>query len=395
METMIKVDRVSKKFCRGLRRSIRYGLGDITRNSLGLRTRSTELRKDEFWALREIDVQVKRGEILGVIGPNGSGKSTLLKMLNGIFWPDGGCISVRGRVGALIEVGAGFHPMLSGRENIYVNGAILGMSKKEIDARFSDIVAFADIGDFLDMPVKKYSSGMFVRLGFAVAVHCDPDVLLIDEVLAVGDAGFRARCYNAITKIQRKAAVVLVSHNTHQISRLCTRLVVLDQGERVYSGTEIASGLNIYHDLFPVDSRRVETEGSRITGIEADLPMRSREYILHSGKDLCLKIQGNLNAMVNDAHLILTFLNHAMVPVAQSHSGLDGFTIGNHSGSFKIRTRLDRVNLSPGLYFLSVGIHDAISQEIYCWNYAEVRIRVHGEAGSAFSVTFPGVWENL
>ena len=186
----IKVDHVSKKYCKSLKRSMSYGIWDIARNTLGLSSRSSRLRKDEFWAVDDVSFEVSRGETVGIIGPNGSGKTTLLKMLNGIFWPDKGKITVKGKVGALIAVGAGFHPALTGRENIYVNAAILGMTKKEVEERFDNILKFADIGDFLDTPVKYYSSGMYVRLGFAVAAHCDPDILLVDEVLAVGDAGF-------------------------------------------------------------------------------------------------------------------------------------------------------------------------------------------------------------
>jgi len=183
----ITVDHVSKKYCKSLKRSMLYGVTDIGRNTLGLSSHSGNLRKSEFWAVDDVSFEVKKGETLGIIGPNGSGKTTLLKMLNGIFWPDKGKITVKGRVGALIEVGAGFHPLLTGRENIYINAAILGMTKEEVDEKFDDIVEFADIGDFLDTPVKFYSRGMYVRLGFAVAVHCEPDILLVDEVLAVGD----------------------------------------------------------------------------------------------------------------------------------------------------------------------------------------------------------------
>ena len=181
----IKVENISKKYCKSLKRSMLYGVKDIARNTIGLSSHSDKLRKGEFWALDNVSFEAKKGETFGIIGPNGSGKTTLLKLLNGIFWPDKGKISVKGNVGALIEVGAGFHPLLTGRENIYINAAILGMTKEETDKKFDVIVEFADIGDFLDVPVKHYSSGMFVRLGFAVAVHCEPDILLVDEVFAV------------------------------------------------------------------------------------------------------------------------------------------------------------------------------------------------------------------
>lgn len=227
----IKLDRVSKKYCKSLKRSMRYGVGDITRNAFGLSSRSSTLRKDEFWAVDDVSFEVRRGETIGIIGPNGSGKTTLLKMLNGIFWPDKGKITVKGKVGALIAVGAGFHPALTGRENIYVNAAILGMNKKEVEERFDSILKFADIGDFIDTPVKYYSSGMFVRLGFAVAIHCDPDILLVDEVLAVGDSGFRTKCLRRIADLREDGlTTVLVSHSMNLITVYSDRVILMNHG---------------------------------------------------------------------------------------------------------------------------------------------------------------------
>jgi lipopolysaccharide transport system ATP-binding protein len=227
-----------------------YGLFDIARNMIGRSSRSEKLRKNEFWAVDHVSFELKRGENLGIIGPNGSGKTTLLKMLNGIFWPDKGKITVNGRVGALIEVGAGFHPMLTGRENIYVNGAILGMSKQEINHRFQQIVDFADMGDFLDTPVKNYSSGMFVRLGFAIAVNSNPDILLVDEVLAVGDKGFQAKCFNKIGELkQQGTTTILVSHNMHAISIFSNKVILLNHGKAAYF-TDVFEGIKEYSQLF-------------------------------------------------------------------------------------------------------------------------------------------------
>ena len=230
-EIAIRVDHVSKKYCKSLKRSMLYGVTDIGRNTVGLSSHSDNLRKSEFWAVDDVSFEVKKGETLGLIGPNGSGKTTLLKMLNGIFWPDKGKITIKGRVGALIEVGAGFHPMLTGRENVYINAAILGMTKEEVDEKFDDIVEFADIGDFLDTPVKFYSSGMFVRLGFAVAVHCEPDILLVDEVLAVGDMSFQRRCLNKLKELQEKGTtIVFVSHNLTAVQSVCSNVLWMERG---------------------------------------------------------------------------------------------------------------------------------------------------------------------
>src|SRR3989339_1985280 len=230
-EIVVSIESVSKKYCKSLKSSMLYGLSDISRNILGLSARSERLRKGEFWAVDDVSFELKRGETLGIIGPNGSGKTTTLKMLNGIFWPDKGKITVKGKVGALIEVGAGFHPLLTGRENIYVNGAILGMSKKEIDKKFDAIVDFSGIGDFLDSPVKYYSSGMYVRPGFAIAIHAEPDILLIDEVLAVGDIKFQNKSYERILKIKDNCSIIIVSHSLLSLSRMCDAALWLDKGK--------------------------------------------------------------------------------------------------------------------------------------------------------------------
>lgn len=231
-DVVIKVENVSKKYCKDLKHTMLYGVADIGRNLLGMGSRSGKLRKNEFWAVNDVSFEVKRGETLGLIGPNGSGKTTLLKMLNGIFWPDKGKISVRGKVGALIAVGAGFHPLLTGRENIYLNGAILGINRKEITKKFDAIVDFADIGDFLDSPVKHYSSGMHVRLGFAIAIHCEPDILLIDEILAVGDISFQSKCLDRVLELRKNGVTsILVSHHLPKIGSFCSKSLYILEGK--------------------------------------------------------------------------------------------------------------------------------------------------------------------
>lgn len=215
-----------------------YGTHDVTRDMLGIQTRSDILRQDEFWAVNDVSFELKPGDSLGIVGSNGSGKSTLLKMLNGIILPDKGQIRIKGKVGALIEVGAGFHPLLTGRENIYVNGAILGMSRADIKSKFDSIVDFAGIGDFLDMPVKNYSSGMYVRLGFAIAAHMEPGILLVDEVLAVGDVNFQKKCFKFIEETILGKGIILcfVSHSIYTINRLCSKALLLHNGDIQYYG---------------------------------------------------------------------------------------------------------------------------------------------------------------
>jgi lipopolysaccharide transport system ATP-binding protein len=237
-DTVISVDHVSKKYCKSLKKSMYYGTMDIGRNIFGLSSKSDRLRKDEFWALNDISFEAKKGETLGIIGPNGSGKTTLLKLLNGIFWPDKGKITIKGKVGALIELGAGFHPLLTGRENVYINAAILGMTKKEVDKKLDEIIDFADIGDFIDTPVKFYSSGMFVRLGFAVAVHCQPNILLVDEVLAVGDRNFQIKCFGKMHELKKNAdiSIILVTHNEYAMRQWAQKCIVLNNGKILFYG---------------------------------------------------------------------------------------------------------------------------------------------------------------
>lgn len=238
-EPTVLFDHVWKKFCRGERHD---SLRDLIPATVGRvfsrnRTKGTDLAKQEFWALRDVSFEVRPGEALGIIGPNGAGKSTILKVLTRILKPTRGQCMVRGRVGALIEVAAGFHADLTGRENVYLQGAIMGMKRVEIARKFDEIVEFAGVGEFLDTPVKRYSTGMNARLGFAIAAHLDPDVLLIDEVLSVGDAAFREKCTDRMRELfSRGVPLVFISHNLPAVLRLCTRVLVIDHGTVRYEG---------------------------------------------------------------------------------------------------------------------------------------------------------------
>jgi lipopolysaccharide transport system ATP-binding protein len=236
-EIVLKVENISKKFCRTLRRSMYYGATDVMRSMIGVSSHPEVLRQDEFWAVDHMSFTLRRGETLGLIGANGSGKSTLLRLLAGIYQPDAGRGEITGRVGALIALGAGFHPLMTGRENIYLNGTILGMTKGEIVRKFDEIVEFSGVEEFLDAPVKTYSSGMYLRLGFAIAIHSEPDILLVDEALAVGDASFQKKCFERIlSMIRRGMALVLVSHSISSIERVCTQGLLLKHGRQVHFG---------------------------------------------------------------------------------------------------------------------------------------------------------------
>ncbi|MDD3180109.1 MAG: ABC transporter ATP-binding protein [Opitutaceae bacterium] len=256
-DTIIRVEALSKKYHLGLVRhdTLRDHLAAALRTSLrrlrGMRVPDPA----DFWALRDVSFDVKRGEVLGIIGRNGAGKSTLLKILSRITEPTTGRVTIRGRVASLLEVGTGFHPELTGRENIFLNGAILGMTQAEIRRKFDEIVAFAEVERFIDTPVKHYSSGMYMRLAFAVAAHLEPEILIIDEVLAVGDLPFQKKCLGKIQDVAsgEGRTVLFVSHNTAAIAQLCTKGLVLQYGRVAHWGTA-AQSLAYYSASFTEDS---------------------------------------------------------------------------------------------------------------------------------------------
>jgi len=291
-DILVEVEGLSKKFCKDLKTSLWYGVKDLTANVLR-KEQSNQLREKEFWAVKDISFTLRRGECLGLIGHNGAGKSTLLKILNGLINPDEGKVTIRGKVGALIELGAGFNPILSGRENIYNNGAILGFSKAEIDAKVEEIIDFSEIREFINMPVQNYSSGMKVRLGFAVAAQMEPDVLIIDEVLAVGDLGFILKCFKTIDQILPKTAIVFVSHSMPMVSRICSQIILLEKGCSNYQGINVSKGIDLYYNKFLVngDSDVVYTDKSielKEAYIE-EFEMVDNLYIVPWGSTIVLK----------------------------------------------------------------------------------------------------------
>jgi len=256
-ETVIKVENLGKKYLIRHQQSERYTtLRDVLTNKfksfgkklISLKPQSSNLQpsREEFWALKDVSFEVKQGDRVGIIGRNGAGKTTLLKLLSRITEPTIGRIRIKGRVASLLEVGTGFHPELTGRENIFLNGAILGMTKSEIKKKFDEIVDFAEIEKFLDTPVKRYSSGMYVKLAFAVAAHLEPEILLVDEVLAVGDAAFQKKCLGRMGEVAKEGRTVLfVSHNMGAISGLCEKGIYLKEGVATYIGG-VRSCINSY-----------------------------------------------------------------------------------------------------------------------------------------------------
>jgi lipopolysaccharide transport system ATP-binding protein len=323
-------------------------------------------RAEPFWALREVSFEVGAGEVVGVIGRNGAGKSTLLKLLSRITHPTAGDAWINGRVASLLEVGTGFHPELSGRENIYFNGAILGMSRREIRDKFDRIVRFADIGEFLDTPVKRYSSGMQVRLAFAVAAHLQPEILLVDEVLAVGDAGFQRKCLGKMRGVSQSGRTVLfVSHNLAAVQQLCSRCLVLDHGRLVVDGS-VAEGVAAYLDLVREEApsamvdcrghaRKRTTDAASITRVTIRSASGEPTTRIAFGSDFSVEVELEVNRPVSDLSVgvgvnsldgvrLFTSESRATRPVQNIGWGTYGF-------------RLDWRNLvlRPGLYSLDLG----------------------------------------
>jgi lipopolysaccharide transport system ATP-binding protein len=359
-DVVIRVEGVSKKFCRSLKRSMWYGFQDITRDVLSVRTNGQKLRPQEFWAVDDVSFELKKGQTLGLIGPNGSGKTTMLKMLNGIILPDRGRVEIKGRVGALIAVGAGFHPQLTGRENIYINGAILEMGKREIDKKFDEIVEFADIGDFLDTPVKHYSSGMYVRLGFAVAVHCEPDILLVDEVLAVGDVDFQAKCYEKIREIvNRGKTIIFVSHQFHNVEKICDRVIVLFEGLNCYEG-EANDAIDYYrYRTMPRDTTYKYRRGTQeiiVVNIEFtnSRGVPCREFDM--GEPVTCRIYFHAREPVVNPIFSLAFRGPDHTIISHMRTDGDDVHIGEIFGKGYLDLRISALNLLPNLYSCSAGI---------------------------------------
>ena len=285
-DILVSVQNVSKKFSLDLKSSLKYGALDIIKSTFGIKI-NKELRPKEFWAVQNISFQLKRGECIGLIGHNGAGKSTLLKVLNGLYTPDKGQIVMKGKVGALIELGAGFNPILTGRENIYNNASILGFTKKDVAEKIDSIIEFSEIEKFIDMPVQNYSSGMKVRLGFAIAAHLEPDVLIIDEVLAVGDLGFILKCFSKIDNLLPNTAVIFVSHNMPMVSRICNEVILIDHGKVTYQGKDVGKGIDLYYDMFKTN------EENEIVFDSGEIKLINSKILNAKNKDNSYEIEWN------------------------------------------------------------------------------------------------------
>jgi lipopolysaccharide transport system ATP-binding protein len=324
---------------------------------------------------------------LGLIGRNGAGKTTLLKMLNGLIKPDKGRIEMRGRIGALIALGAGFYPILTGRENIYVNGSVLGLSKREIDAKIEDIIDFADIREFIDSPVQSYSSGMQVRLGFAVATALNPDVLILDEVLAVGDAAFRAKCYNRIDKIQKTADVIFVSHSMQQVSQVCSSVLMLMQG-KVKSLGNVQRGVAEYtneNTCNSMDGERAVVMAPPVRN--ACLTFSPAE--LRYGEILTARLNLDLAEPMLDSSIRVPFYSPEGLVVAEWNSKRAGVEINLDAGKSTLELQLGPLHFGPGAYHLALVLNDVTGIYLPFWSLKQHSVIVKGETVGSCEYQIP------
>lgn len=406
-DIVVSFENVSKKYCKSLKKSMIYGTTDIARNMIGLNSASGRLRKDEFWAVSDVSFEMKRGEVLGLIGPNGSGKTTLLKLINGIFWPDKGKITVKGRVGALIAVGAGFHPMLTGRENIYINGAILGMSKKEIDKKFNAIVDFAAIGDFLDAPVKHYSSGMYVRLGFAVAIHCEPDILLVDEVLAVGDTSFQSKCYAKIAEVMKKGvSIIMVSHSVDAIRHMCNKGLLLVGGKVRESGESqevVFNYLKLINDE-KIDEMKGQMKNIRgrfspaVTRRKASIQSvhffgkgNLRTDHFEVGDPMRVTIEYEAWEAIEMPSFTINFHSNRVLYASFISNGND-FGLPKITGKGNVSLLLPQVFLPAGIYTVSAVLSQGVEFNHIDWHDQAYFVQVNNRGTCLGLVTLPHRW---
>jgi ABC-2 type transport system ATP-binding protein len=326
----------------------------------------------DLWALSNIDLEVEAGKTLGLLGHNGSGKSTLLKCIAGILQPTHGEIRTYGRIAALLELGAGFHPELTGRENVFLNGSILGLSQKEITSRFDEIVGFSELEDHIDRQVRHYSSGMYVRLGFAVAVNVDPDILLVDEVLAVGDEAFQRKCLNRVREFQQEGrTIIVVTHVPDLVRQVCDSAAVLDHGRLVFNGAPGEAVRSFREHLLggagPSATRAVVDMGVRITGVQLEHPRHGETGYLLPGEPLTVRVAYEAEREVEDVAFSMAVYDNQGRLLFRASTDRLGMPVARLSGSGEVVFSIARMPLLDGTYPLTFGITNEGGGVVYDW----------------------------
>jgi lipopolysaccharide transport system ATP-binding protein len=404
---VLTVRGLSKKFCRSLGKSLWYGVRDVGRELLPVKAnRQIVLREEEFWAVRDISFEVKSGEALGVIGSNGAGKTTLLKMLCGLIKPDAGEVRRCGRMAALIELGAGFDPVLSGRENVYLNAALLGLSRAEVHALLPEIIEFAGLAHVLDSPVGSYSSGMKARLSFSVAAHLQPDIFIVDEVLAVGDINFQRRCINHMLRyLERGGALILVSHSPYHIQSVCSSGILMENGSVTYSGTAVDALDRHLKAHLGAGSATISSEGLRLpaedaavltpaSALSAEQPLRIREVRMErpGGGPLTTGAPARISVTCCCSAKLVLYCHVSLWTVDQSTCITATSDLTPRTwvpGSARFQCELPSLPLIAGKYLLKVALVEAsslISVAEMGWQDAPLAFSVQTESSLAANV---------
>lgn len=339
-------------------------------------------RYEEFWALRDVSLDVAEGETVGLVGPNGSGKSTLMKLIAGILRPDEGSVTTRGRVASLLELGAGFHPDLTGRENVYMNASILGLTRKETARYFDSIVAFAELEPFIDMQVKHYSSGMYVRLGFAVAVHVEPELLLVDEVLAVGDEAFQRKCLDRIRAFQKEGrTIVFVTHAVDLVRVICTRATFLHHGEQLADGNPnevVREYRKAVHGEAHLEAAPFEERGTRevvILGVELRDRDGQKRQMFTTGEDLVVVVDVYAPSPVSDPVVGCAIYDDREQEVFGTNTAIRQRDLGTLDGKMRVTFTLRGLPLATGTYSVTVGVHTRDERTAYHWQEKAYRFQ--------------------
>lgn len=355
-DTILEVQNISKKYCKDLRKSMQYGIQDVFNEVLGRKHQNNRLKRHEFWALHNVSFKLRRGESLGLIGINGSGKTTILKLINGLLKPTKGTISRRGSIGALIALGTGFNPILTGRENVKIAGAVLGMTGKEIEEKLDEIIDFAEIGDFIDAPVKSYSTGMVVRLGFSVAIQIKPDLILIDEVLAVGDLGFQIKCQKKITEYRSSGgSIILVSHAMHNVRVHCDKTLWLHEAKiRMYEETKIVT--NAYEQFM---SRINIKRGNKFISDES-VSIKDIQYkkVLNYKDSFVFEFTVCTKRNIKNPILVFAIWDEKGTHLISNYSHWEGFRPKFSVGETCVKIKFPNLPLVSGNYTLSLILHE-------------------------------------